>query len=415
MRYPAYAKYRDSGVEWLGEIPEGWEVRRLRFLTSESLKYGANESAELDDRELPRYIRITDVNEDGTLNEDTFRSIPYDIAKEYLLKSGDILLARSGATVGKSFQYFESWGVAAFAGYLIRFRVDTSIFNPRFSYYYFRTKGYWGWIDSTLIQATIQNVSAEKYANAFLPLPVIDEQKSIADFLDKKTSQIDALIEKKKELIEKLKEQRMALITKAVTKGLDDSVSMKDSGVDWLGEIPEGWEVMKIHHVVRMKSGETITSLDIDEKGEFPVYGGNGLRGFYDRYTHNGEFVLIGRQGALCGNINYANGKFWASEHAVVASPDRELVVKWLGEVLRVMNLNQYSVSAAQPGLSVEEVGRLKMPFPPLKEQLKIAEFIEYKTSQIDALIKKAEEVIERLKEYRMTLITGAVTGKIRV
>lgn len=170
---------------------------------------------------------------------------------------------------------------------------------------------------------------------------------------------------------------------------------------------------MKLHHMVRMKSGSSITSLQMDYEGMYPVFGGNGNRGSFTDYTHDGSYVLIGRQGAECGNINYAHGKFWASEHAVVAAPDRELEYRWLGETLRAMNLNQYSQSAAQPGLSVEVIGRLILPFPPLDEQRKIAAFLDWKTAQIGALIAKKQELIAKVKEKRLAVITQAVTKGI--
>jgi len=184
----------------------------------------------------------------------------------------------------------------------------------------------------------------------------------------------------------------------------------EESDVPWIGKKPKHWGLIKLHHLVRMKSGASITSLELEEFGQYPVFGGNGLRGMYSQYTHEGSFVLIGRQGAECGNINYANGKFWASEHAIVATPDRELCHRWLGETLRAMNLNQYSQSAAQPGLSVEAIGRLKLPFPSLAEQRKIAAFLDWKTGQIDALIAKKQALIEKLKEKRLAAITQAVT-----
>lgn len=167
---------------------------------------------------------------------------------------------------------------------------------------------------------------------------------------------------------------------------------------------------MKLQQVVRMRSGSAITSIDMDESNEYPVFGGNGHRGYFSSFNHEGAFVLIGRQGAECGNINYAQGKFWASEHAVVATPDRPLEYKWLGETLRAMNLNQYSQSAAQPGLSVEVIGRLKLPYPPIEEQQQIAAFLDRKTSQIDALIAKKQELLQKLKEKRLAVITQAVT-----
>src|SRR5947209_3548266 len=257
MAYPTYPDYIASEADWLGVLPSHWKVRRLRFAALEPLKYGANEAADLEDTELPRYIRITDVNADGSLNSDTFRSLTEEVAAPYLLEEGDILLARSGATVGKSFQYSISWGKAAYAGYLIRFRPDQTTIHPRFAYYYFQTECYWACINSTLIQATIQNFSAEKYNDLKFPLPSSIEQEHIADFLDYKTAQIDALIAKKKELIEKLKEQRIAVITQAVTKGLDPDAPMRDSGVDWLGQVPEHWEVIPLGFLITMSGGLT--------------------------------------------------------------------------------------------------------------------------------------------------------------
>lgn len=183
----------------------------------------------------------------------------------------------------------------------------------------------------------------------------------------------------------------------------------EESGVLWIGRKPAHWQVMKLHHMVRMKSGSSITSLEMDDEGDYPVFGGNGNRGRFTEYTHDGSYVLIGRQGAECGNVNYAHGKFWASEHAVVAAPDRDLEYRWLGETLRAMNLNQYSQSAAQPGLSVEVIGRLKLPFPPLQEQRQIARFLGWKTAQIDALIEKKKALIEKLKEKRLAAISQAV------
>jgi len=123
---------RDSGIVWLGQVPAHWQVKRLKFLLAEPFKYGANEAAELSDPQLPRFIRITDIHEDGTLREETFKSLPEDVARLYLLKEGDLLLARSGATVGKTVMYKESWGRACYAGYLIRARPNRTCISPSF-------------------------------------------------------------------------------------------------------------------------------------------------------------------------------------------------------------------------------------------------------------------------------------------
>ena len=184
----------------------------------------------------------------------------------------------------------------------------------------------------------------------------------------------------------------------------------KPSGVDWLGDVPEHWEVKRLSYLATLKSGENITSEMIAEGGDYPVYGGNGFRGNYHQFTHRGHYALIGRQGALCGNINYASGEFWASEHALVVSPLKEFAVIWMGELLRAMNLGQYSVTAAQPGIAAEMIGGLRIPVPPLPEQRAIALFLDRETGRVDRLVAKKRELIERLKEKRTALISRTVT-----
>lgn len=211
---------KDSKAAWLGDIPSHWEAKRLKFVISEPLKYGANEAAELTDTDLPRYIRITDVNDDGTLREETFRSLPQDVADNYLLSDGDILLARSGATVGKSFIYKPSWGVAAYAGYLIRARMSDTM-DADFAYLFLQSSCYWQWLNSVFIQATIQNVSAEKYANLVIPVPPIDEQLAIVPALLVQLTKIDAQRERAGLAVDRLVEYRSAVITNAVTGKID--------------------------------------------------------------------------------------------------------------------------------------------------------------------------------------------------
>ena len=168
MSFLTYDEYKESSYQWVGTaVPKHWQVRRLKSLVAEPLKYGANESAEDEDRSQPRFVRITDINDDGGLRDETFKSLPAEIAEPYLLYEGDVLLARSGATVGKSFIYSEEWGTACFAGYLIRARLRPSECLPTWLSYFCQTDGYWGYVAGSQIQATIQNVSAEKYANLY--------------------------------------------------------------------------------------------------------------------------------------------------------------------------------------------------------------------------------------------------------
>jgi len=257
---------------------------------------------------------------------------------------------------------------------------------------------------------------SEDFVEEFrLALPPFAIQQAIASFLDRETGKIDTLIEKKQRLLDLLEEKRAALITRAVTRGLDPDVSMKDTGVEWLGEIPEHWEVCALKHVTRLKSGSFLSSDEIRRAGKYPVYGANGVRGYTNDFTHEGETALVGRQGALSGNVNYALGKFWATEHAIVLTPDAGIVVRWLGELVRAMNLNQYAEAAAQPGLAVSDVGSFRIPLPPKREQTWIARHIEQEFARDSNVKNKIERAISLLQEYRTALISAAVTGKIDV
>ncbi|MEQ1599150.1 MAG: restriction endonuclease subunit S [Methylotenera sp.] len=193
----------------------------------------------------------------------------------------------------------------------------------------------------------------------------------------------------------------------------DQYKSYKKTNISLFREVPLAWNVVALQYVARLKSGLSITALDFDEEAKYPVYGGNGFRGFIDKFTHEGTYVLIGRQGALCGNINIAKEKFFATEHALVVTPTKKLSTSWLAFTLTAMELNQYSVSAAQPGLSAEVLARLKIALPSIEEQQKIADFLDFKTAQIDALIAKKEALLLKLQEKRSALITQSVTKGI--
>ena len=177
-----------------------------------------------------------------------------------------------------------------------------------------------------------------------------------------------------------------------------------------LGIIPEDWEVKRLGEIcTHFKSGITITSKEISDDGLYPVYGGNGLRGYANTYTHNGNFILIGRQGALCGNINYVEGKNYISEHAIAVQTDEN--IQWLKYKLVSWNLNRFSESSAQPGLSVEKLVRYKLSVPTRSEQIKIAEFL----SLWDTAIAKQAQLVEKLTLRKHGLMQQLLTGKKRL
>ena len=208
---------KDSGIEWIGEIPVTHSIYKLKYLLRTPLKYGANESGVPYSDNLPRYIRITDITPDGNLKDTGKLSLSKESAKDYILEDGDILFARSGATVGKSFIYHQSYGRSAYAGYLIKASLNDNVF-PKFVYYYTCSSLYETWKNSIFIQSTIQNIGADRYANLPIPVPnTLQEQKEIADYLDAKCAEIDKLIAKKEQLVKELEAYKKSLIYEVVT------------------------------------------------------------------------------------------------------------------------------------------------------------------------------------------------------
>ena len=267
--------------------------------------------------------------------------------------------------------------------------------NPRFIEHYFLAiddikglKPYYTGLRKT--------VSMDKFLNITVPLPPRDEQDQIVRYLDWKVSQINKLINAKRRQIALLAEQRHKTIKNAV-------------------RYADGCRKCKLKNLATFKSGTNLTSLQIETVGDYPVYGGNGLRGFYPEYSHSGEYLLVGRQGALCGNVHYVNGQFWPTEHAIAVKPHDLAHIKWLYYLLIDMNLNQYSLAAAQPGLSVEHVVNLPAYFPTFEKQKVIANYLDQQCANIDKIISKLNDEITLITEYCTRLISDAVTGKLDV
>ena len=403
-----YSDYRETEIPSLGSVPDHWDLPRLGFMVEC-----------LDGRRIP-----LNSEERAELQGD----IPYwgangvlDRLQNWLFDEPLVLLGEDGAP------FFAPNKTVAFAvSGQIWVNNHAHVLRPRgidhsFLTHLLNVTDYSAYVDGSTRDKLTQN----KMNSIPVPLPPMEEQREIAAFLDRETERIDSLIAKKRLLIERLQEYRTALITRTVTRGLppqaaraaglDPSPRLKPSGVEWLGDVPEHWSTRQLRRIANLNAGYGITSDEIESEGYFPVFGGNGIRGFTDTYTHEGEFVLIGRQGALCGNVHMARDKFWASEHAVVAEASRDVNVPWLRFVLDAMNLRQYSAAAAQPGLAVDKINGLSVSVPPETEQHAISEFLGRANARIDELASRVDDAIERLQEYRTAIITAAVTGKIDV
>jgi type I restriction enzyme S subunit len=442
MSFPRYPKYKDSGVESLGQVPEHWQAKRLKALLSEPLKYGANESAEDENRAHPRFVRITDITDAGTLRDDTFKSLPPEIAEPYLLQPGDILLARSGATVGKSVICSSDWGVTCFAGYLIRARLRFEECLPAWFAYFCQTQTYKDFINGSQIQATIQNVSAEKYASIHIPQPPVNEQQAIASFLDRETAKIDALIAEQQRLIELLQEKRQAVISHAVTKGLNPDAPMKDSGIEWLGEVPAHWEVTRLGFMSsRIGSGKTPSGggENYQEQGVLFIRSQNvyddGLRLDDVAYitdevdadlqasrVQSGD-ILLNITGASLGRTCLVPESFPranVNQHVCIIrlhEPQFRFFIAYALQSNVMKRLFDYVQNgAAREGLNYSQISKLPLLLPKtVGEQWEIVGFINEYVAINDRLISESNKGISLLQERRSALISAAVTGQIDV
>lgn len=401
---------KDSGVEWIGEIPETWDI-----LPAKRMFCNSGETKKADD------VQLTASQQYGIISQSDY-------------------MALTGSRVVLATQDLEKWkhvepqdfiiSLRSFQGGLEMSKVSGCItwhyvvlrschkgINARFYKWLFKSSEY-----ITALQRTCnyirdgQDLRYSNFEQVPLFLPKEEEQEIIANILDTKCAEIDKVVEQTRATIEEYKKLKQAIITDAVTKGVRGPRSMKPSGVEWIGDIPEGWKKVSLKYLCRMNAGDSLSSLDILPKGDYPVYGGNGLRGFYSSSNCKGPIILIGRQGALCGNVHLVDGDFWATEHAVITRFTPDIFMQYGYYLLVAMNLGQYvSPSAAQPGLSVSKISSITATIPSISEQQEIATYLDTKCADIDRIIEKKEQLIEELGSYKKSLIYEYVTGKKEV
>ena len=395
---------KQSGIDWIGEIPDDWKIIRLKHIFQIKKDIAGKEG-----------FTVLSVTQTGIRPKDMSSKGQFalDYSKYQLVNSGEFIMNHMDLKTG--WIDISKYNGVTSPDYRVFYLTDKNCvkdyYKQIFQYCYKNL------IFFSLGQGVADlgrwRLPAEMFNNFKLPLPPKATQQRIAEYLDSKCAQIDSIIEESKKSIEEYKAWKQSVIFEAVT-GKNLNCKKKDSGIEWIGEIPEGWKCLSLKNLCSMQAGKNLISEQIASSGLYPVYGGNGIRGWYDDFNTDGDYILIGRQGALCGNVHKVSGKFWATEHAVVTTPKRLFVmVEFLYYLLVGMNLNQYaSNSAAQPGLSVNAILNVKTILPPLPEQEAIAKMLDSKCAQIDSLIAEKESLIADLTEYKKSLIFEVVTGK---
>ena len=420
-----YPKYKDSGVEWIGEVPEGWGVKKIKHSTYVKGRvgwHGLNSNDFIN--EGPILVTGTDFS-NGKIDWSTCYHVSvehYDKDPFIQLKENDLLITKDGS-IGK---------VAIVQGLEGQATLNSGVFVTRplknqyltaYLYWILNSSVFSCFIDYNKTGSTVLHLYQDTFENFSFPIPPIQEQKTVCYYLDRQTTQIDDLISKKQKLIELLKEERAAIINQAVTKGLNPDAPMKDSGIEWLGKVPEHWEVKRLKYVIALFDHKRVP-LSGEERGKmtnkiYDYYGASGIIDRVDNYIFDGEYILIGEDGAnlLARNSPLAFkaiGKFWVNNHAHILKP-KYGSLDYFTNLLESIDYTIWVSGSAQPKLTAENLANIEIVEPPLKDQTMIVQFIEEKTLKIDNYISKIYQKIELLKEYRTALISEAVTGKIDV
>ncbi len=398
-KYKPYSSYKDSGVEWLGLLPESWEARRLGFYFSERRE-------KVSDKDYP----ALSVTKKGIVPQLDSAAKTDDGDNRKKVCVGDFVINSRSDRKGSSGLSELTGSVSLINTIITPKSIDGKYTHNLLRSYPFQEEFYrYG----KGIVADLWSTNYTSMKNILIPFPPLSEQQTIAHYLDSATAKIDTLIEKQTKLIALLKEKRQAVISTAVTRGLDSSVPMKDSGVEWLGEIPEHWEVKKLKNSARIQGGKDQKAV-LDDNGKYPVYGSGGIFGYANKYLHNGESVLLGRKGTVDKPL-YVHDKFWTVDTMYYTVIEKTTVAKWLYYSATTINFDYYQYGSAVPSMTQEDLHNIHFATPDKNEQQVIVDYLDTKTTQIDSLVSKATKAIELLKEKRTALISSAVTGKIDV
>lgn len=391
---------KHSGIEWIGDIPENWGIDTIGTLYVQRME-------KVSDKDF----QPLSVGKMGVVPqlENAAKTDNGDDRK--LVRIGDFAINSRSDRRG-------SCGISQYDGSV---SLINTILTPKTE----MNPIYYNWLFHTSLFADefykwghgivddLWTTRWQEMKRISIVIPPLSEQQIIADFLDKKCGEIDELVSLQEKMIEELKNYKQSVITEAVTKGLNPNAPMKDSGVRWIGNTPENWEVCRLKYYVSVKSGDGIDGQEFKADAPYPVYGGGELIGYCERFNVDETNILIGRVGARCGCVTKLNGKSWATDNALVLTTT--LLRDYCCYLLIGCNLNDLNTSNAQPLITSTKVRNISFPLPPVKEQQEIADYLDKKCSEIDDLISIKQKKMDELKEYKKSLIYEYVTGKKQV
>ena len=398
-----YDEYRDSGAEWLNEIPAKWPMLFL----SQVVEQVKNKNTTLSEQNLLSLsygkIKRKPIDTNGGLLPASFDGYNIIEANDIVLRLTDLQNDHTSLRVGLSTER----GIITSAYVTMRPRNQNT---AKYLYYVLHTfdirKGLYG-----MGSGVRQGLNYDEIKKIAIPFPSIAEQSAIAAYLDRKVSHIDTLISEARASIEEYKAWKASIIYEAVTKGLDKGVEMKDSGVEWIGKMPKHWLLIMAKHIVNINHGS-----DPKTDGDIPVYG-SGASSFRTCGEYkDGPTVLIGRKGATLHIPHYIEGKYWNVDTAFDVKPiDAQCALKFYYYLATCFDYKYYMSQTTLPSMTQSDYNSMLLPIPALEEQVQIVDYLDKRTAQLESLIAEKESLIADLEAYKKSLIYEVVTGKRKV
>ena len=412
---------KESGIDWIGQIPEEWVISKIKFTTQLNGRIGWQglTSAEYKE-EGPYLITGTDFH-NGAINFETAVHIDekrWSEASQIQVENGDLLITKDG-TVGKVAIISGLDDKASLNSGVLRIQTIDEI-DRRFLYYVLLSDEFWMWFNYTNSGAsTILHLYQNVFDEFTFTFPQKNEQQKIADFLDKKTAQLDKVKVLLEEQIQKLKDYRASLIYETVTKGLDKTVPMKDSGIDWIGQVPEGWGVKRLKYLVEISTGTSNTQDRSVESEGYPFFVRSQNVEKLPTYTHDTEAILTAGDGVGVGKVfHYYKGKFTAHQRVYILSNFKNIESKFLFYYVSINLKNEVSLGGAKStvdSIRMPMLSNFMVSIPSSTEQHNISNYLDCEIKRIQAMIEIKQNQIENIDKQRQTLIYDYVTGKRRV
>ena len=417
---------KPSGIDWIGEIPTDWNIKRVKYLASLKGRIGWQglTSDEYID-EGPFLITGIDFCNGGIdwencvhITEERWAEAP-----EIHIHNGDLLITKDG-TIGKVAIVDNLTMKASLNSGVLLIRPQED-YDKKFLFWVLQSDEFWTWFKlKNAGNSTIVHLYQGDFAEFSYTFPKIQEQKAIADYLDSQCSKLDSVIADLEKQIDTLQKYKKSLITETVTKGLDKSAQMKDSGIEWIGQIPEHWSVKRLKYVMNNFDSQRkpIEAQNRSQEGDvlYDYYGASGVIDKIDEYIFDETALLIGEDGAnlVLRNlplIYIAHGKYWVNNHAHILRPKKDSDLYYMAHQMEIIDYSLFITGSAQPKLSQENLNNVILVVPPLSEQKTMAEYLNEKVSNIDSIIQDKKKQLTIVQGHKKSLIYEYVTGKKRV